>query len=356
MRHGRAGQRQHGVDIVARNGALYPIGLQCKRRSKWPVTKVTKAQIDAEITLARQFTPALKAFFILTTAPSDAKLLEHVRTINERHKKKKLFEVVLLGWDEIVRRATRDPAVADKHFGPTGGGAPRSPLLATWMMSNGVLEKNGQELELSVRELVHDVIDWPTGHIVIRQRESEALLQQLCAFDGKALSVSDRKKRLETKDALRVKTNAEKNAGRGLDLILRDPDVSIWTVQLWEKELPLTIESYLNYQLYPRPERPDLSEVYLRMSPAGDPEQRCSERLSNVDLAIIQDIIQKRTKKYGKPVTNTVGELPSEVRARVAIPRLIRGILEYVDEHRLSWEHIRRMRALELTSWSVSLG
>jgi hypothetical protein len=34
VRHGRAGQRQHGVDIIARHGGKYPVGLQCKRRSR----------------------------------------------------------------------------------------------------------------------------------------------------------------------------------------------------------------------------------------------------------------------------------------------------------------------------------
>lgn len=355
VRHGRAGQRQHGVDIVARHGALYPIGLQCKRRSRWPVAKVTKAQIDAEVAEALKFTPALKAFYILTTAPSDTALLKHVRTINERHRKQKLFEIVLLGWDEIVRRATRFAAVADKHFGPTGGGALRSPLLATWMITNGRLEKTGEELELSVRELVHDVADWPNGHVVIRQRESDLLLEQLRAFEGRDLAKPDRKKRLEIKDALRVRVNAETNARRGLDLLLRDPDLSIWKLKLWREELSSTIESYINYQVFPQKERPDFSEMYLQMSPAGDPTRRRSERLSRDDLAMIQAIMKKRYERYGNTATDTVGELPSDIRARVAVPRLIRGILEYVDEDRLSWEQIRQMKALDFPAWTVSV-
>jgi hypothetical protein len=129
VRHGRAGQRQHGVDIVARNGAFYPIGLQCKKRKRWPETKVTPGEIDSEVANALSFKPELKAFYILTTAPDDTELLSHVRKINECHERKQLFEVVLLGWNEIVRRATLDQSVADKHFGPAGGGAPRSPLL-----------------------------------------------------------------------------------------------------------------------------------------------------------------------------------------------------------------------------------
>jgi len=87
VRYGRAGQRQHGVDIIARNGGLYPIGLQCKKRAQWPVTRLTTAQVDAEVAKALSFKPALKAFYILTTAPDDANLLRgtpRMRGIHER--------------------------------------------------------------------------------------------------------------------------------------------------------------------------------------------------------------------------------------------------------------------------------
>jgi hypothetical protein len=356
LRHGRAGQRQNGVDIVARNGALYPIGLQCKRRSRWPVSKLTKAQVDAEVAEALKFTPALKAFYILTTAPGDTLLQAHVRTLNQQHKRKRLFEIVVLGWDEIVRRATLDTSVADKHFGPAGGGAPRSPLLATWMLADGRLEKSGEDLELSVRELVHDLNDWPSGHVAIRQRESDTLLEALRATEGRKPTTRNRKQRLELRDVLRRRTNTEKAASRGLDLLLRDPDISMWTLQLWDEQLPLTIEAYLNHQLYPRIERPDFSGQYLRMSPAGDPERRCSEKLSKADLAVMQDIMKERTQRYGQPLTDTVSELPAKIRAVVAIPRLIRGLLEYVDEDRLTWDQVRNIRALDLPSWTVSIG
>src|SRR5712692_11592663 len=84
VRHGRAGQAQCGVDIFARatNGW---IGIQCKRKSRWPERRVTKKQVDAEIGEARKFKPALSSFYIVTTAPDDAPLQEHVRLINEEN-------------------------------------------------------------------------------------------------------------------------------------------------------------------------------------------------------------------------------------------------------------------------------
>jgi len=139
VRHGRAGQRQHGVDIVTRRGNQGPIGLQCRRKSRWPVQRLTLADVDVEIAEARKFRPKLKSFYILTTAPDDAAVQEHARKISARHALKDSFDVNVLGWSEIVRRATLHDRVADKHFGP-GGGAPRAPLLATLFTSGGRFE------------------------------------------------------------------------------------------------------------------------------------------------------------------------------------------------------------------------
>jgi hypothetical protein len=356
VRHGRAGQRQNGVDIVGRNGALYPIGLQCKRRSRWPVSRLTTKEIDTEVKEALNFRPALKAFYILTTARDDTALLNHVRKINEQHEKTKLFEVVLLGWGEIVRRATLDLQVADKHFGPSGSGAPRSPLLATWIMSKGKLEKTGAEVELSVKELIQDLHDWPTGHIVIRQRESDALIEQLRPFEGKKLSDKDRKERIKLRDDLRVLTDAEKRAERGIMLMLVDPDVSVWLLKVWKHDAPLAVEGFLNNYLRPWAGPSAASDQDLRMSPPGDPERRCSASLSEEDVSSIWGIMKDRQARFGKPLTETVDELPPEVRARVAIPRIVRGILEFISEDRLTWDQIRRMKALDLGHWTISIG
>ena len=192
VRHGRGGQTQNGVDIVARHGAIYPIGLQCKKRGMWPPRRLTAAEVDEAVEMAENFEPPLKQFYILTTAPSDAGLLKHVREISQRHESDGRFTIGLFGWDEIVRRAMLDPAVTAKHFGPSAGAAARSPLLATWFMSEGRLEMTGDDLALAVAELSQDLRDWPTGHFVIRQRESDALLSRLRNFEGRQLSRPDR--------------------------------------------------------------------------------------------------------------------------------------------------------------------
>jgi hypothetical protein len=356
VRHGRAGQRQHGVDIVGRNGAIYPIGLQCKKRQTWPVSKLTTAEIDSEIAEALNFKPPLKAFYVLTTAPDDAKLLNHVRKINESHQKEKLFEVVLLGWGEIVRRATLDRSVADKHFGPTGG-APRSPLLATWFMSQGKLEKTGDELVLSVVELVQDLHDWPTGHLVIRQLESDKILEKLRIYETRQLSTAGRLARIALRKELLTLTDAEERAVRAVDLMITDPELSLWFLKVQEphSDLPLAIEAFVNNALRPKLLK-DPPYATLRMSPPGDPERRCSTALSRQEASSIQSIMSKRLARYGKPATDTVAESPDDVRARKATPRIIRGILEFTSsEWRLSWDQIQRMGALDIGNWKVSM-
>jgi hypothetical protein len=352
VRHGRAGQRQHGVDIVARNGALYPIGLQCKRRSQWPVTKLTTAQIDIEVAEALNFKPALKAFYILTTAPDDAKLSEHVRKINEKHQAATLFEVVLLGWNEILRRATLDKNVADKHFGPAGGGAPRSPLLATWMMSKGRLEKIGVEFRLSVEELIQDLHDWPTGHFVIRQRESDALIAKLRPYESGNLSTGDRKRRITLRNQLRTLTDIEERAVRGVTLMLTDPDISVWFQQACHTAR--AIESYVNNHTKFKAEW-GVPDAYLRMSPPAASDRRCSARLSKRELSAIKKIMSKRIKRFGAPLTDTVMELPNEIRDRIAAPMIIRCILQFLCEDRLTRDQVGQMGAFDIGLWKVLL-
>jgi hypothetical protein len=61
VRHGRAGQRQHGVDIVGKNEAIWPVGIQCKRKSVWPVSVVTTHDLDKEVEKAKEFKLTLKS-------------------------------------------------------------------------------------------------------------------------------------------------------------------------------------------------------------------------------------------------------------------------------------------------------
>lgn len=51
-------------------------------------------------------------------------------------------------------------------------------------------------------------------------------------------------------------------------------------------------------------------------------------------------------------MTRQVGELPDAVRARAAIPRIVRGILEFKSLDRLTDEEIWRLGAFDLGQWT----
>ena len=365
VRYGRAGQRQCGVDIVARNGAIYPIGLQCKKRSQWPVKSLTIRDVDTDIRQALAFRPSLKTFYILTTAPADTSLLDHIREVNQKHLTQNLFEVVLLGWEEIVRRATLDPRVADKHFGPAGGDAHSSPLLATWMLSRGILEKTGEDLNISTYELVQDFNDWPSGHIVVRQREIDFLLEELRHFEGKPLSQNERKLRIKLREELHALVDAEEQAKRAITFMLTDPEVSVWLLKVWEQHAPVIIKSFINNQLQPSSTMHSAvgitlplglgSTHYLRMSPPGDQSWRCSASIRNDDVLSIYDLMNERKQKFGQPFTDTVDELPQDVLARIAIPRIIRSIIEFKHSSEFTREKARTKDLFSLGLWKIQI-
>lgn len=351
VRHGRAGQRQNGVDIVARNGARYPIGLQCKKRTKWPVGKLTKKHISDEVDEALKFSPALKSFYILTTAADDVSLQGHVRNINQQHAAKGLFDVVLLGWNELVRRASLHPQVSEKHFGPSGSGAPRTPLLATWFMSQGKMELGERELELCVQELALDFHDWPSGHIAVRQRESDVLLERLRTFEGRQLSQAARNQRIELRKELRRLKREEEFAERGLKLMLTDPDLSPHIFEVWENEAHLTVEGFMNFHVAKGISKDYGPKNYLRLHYPDQPEEWVSASLSLEDISAISQREKSFKTKYNNQIVNIVSELPADVRAKVAIPRIVRCILELIAESKLTWEEVRQRNLLHVGSW-----
>ena len=117
VRYGRSGQRQNGVDIRGHLADDRIAGVQCKRKRRWPVVKLTRREIDHEVAEALEFKPALAEFTIATTAPNDAKLQAQVDAITERHRAQGLFSVHLLGWNELSRRITDHPQLVEKHYG-----------------------------------------------------------------------------------------------------------------------------------------------------------------------------------------------------------------------------------------------
>jgi hypothetical protein len=77
--------------------------------------------------------------------------------------------------------------------------------------------------------------------------------------------------------------------------------------------------------------------------------------LSKKEVSAIRKIMAWRKKRFENSLTTTVTELPDEVRAKTATPRLVRGILEFMSEDGLTFEQIRQMDALNIGSWKIRL-
>lgn len=354
VRHGRSGQRQKGVDIISRPGGRWT-GLQCKKKTVWPVKTLTKAEINKEVAEALTFTPKLEAFWILTTAPDDIHLQAHVRQLNEKHEAAKLFAVHLLGWREILTHAALYPLVVAKHFGIQ---VPHDsePLLAVWSTMDAQLEASDEELSVRCQELIHELHRNPKGRILVRQRESDALEQQLMAYVGKTLSIAQRKQRLTLLDQLAVSERREARIALGLKLLFTDPSIAFTFQMLKGPGMARAVKSYVHMELGPIGVRG--MPVYMRMEPKHGDYFRAAQHLTKAEQQQWVTRDEDLRKKYEKGRCDTVIELTDELKSTIALPAITRRIVNELVDRQLEGWNLERMRAndiLDFNHWSVQL-
>jgi tetratricopeptide (TPR) repeat protein len=119
QRNGRRGQRQNGVDLfgIRDNDANWQVGIQCKLKSEGHF--LTEDEIRDEVRKAQTFKPALKEYYITTTAPDDVAMQELAREITaELAKSGNTLRVFVWGWNTLEERISED-AAARKAFDPT---------------------------------------------------------------------------------------------------------------------------------------------------------------------------------------------------------------------------------------------
>src|SRR5688572_28072020 len=118
QRNGRRGQAQCGVDIFGMpKGHEGYEGVQAKAVG----VPLTDPQIQRELNDAKKFEPPLCQLIIATTASRDAKGQLYVRKLNIQHRNEGLFNVSLLGWEDIARLAQdhlvdKHPLLAERYF------------------------------------------------------------------------------------------------------------------------------------------------------------------------------------------------------------------------------------------------
>ncbi|HEL3005580.1 TPA: restriction endonuclease [Stenotrophomonas maltophilia] len=361
VRHGRAGQSQDGVDIVCARGAIRPIGIQCKKKSQWPVTRLTVQEIDEEVRKAELFSPRLEEFYILTTAPTDVKVQKHVHSLNATRRSQGVFTVVVLFWPEIVRRVARFDSVARKHF-PVHGGVAASPLIATWYVSGGRIELSGMDWGLSAREAAEDFHDWPNGHVIVRRRETDAAMAELAAMP-EGTNGASREQRLELRRVIRRLLSLESDVQETLRLICTDPDLSFYLRDLESSETDTAdmIRAVIEYGFGSAAVDPRWQK--LRIAPPSPLRLQgpLSERsVAHSDFPIFvppetyAEILEKERgfqQQYGNRIVRVVSELPDEARKMYVFPALIARLRRIALEDQKTMEQLRFAGYLNLDEW-----
>ncbi len=116
QKYGRSGQAQHGVDVYGRRDGRWQ-AVQCKRKQRFPESKLTAAQVRREVTEAYDFSRPLETLVVATTAQPDTAIQDLAAELTDDHAtdddEKKRFRVVVVGWDELCEKLQRHPALYD---------------------------------------------------------------------------------------------------------------------------------------------------------------------------------------------------------------------------------------------------
>ena len=119
QRNGRRGQRQNGVDLFGvRDGdADWHVGIQCKLKSDGHF--LSEKEVRGEVKKALTFMPALKEYYVTTTAPDDVAMQELAREITkELATAGEAMRVYVWGWNTLEEQIS-EHAEARRAFDPT---------------------------------------------------------------------------------------------------------------------------------------------------------------------------------------------------------------------------------------------
>lgn len=128
QKHARPGKAQDGVDLygIPAKGLGYA-GVQCKCPDLRVRNSLTPTQLRREIAKARRFTPSLKQYVIATPLPRDPELQRVAREITTQHRRRHLFPVHVLSWDDLTTMLDNHPHIATRYFGSAVAGSSSVP-------------------------------------------------------------------------------------------------------------------------------------------------------------------------------------------------------------------------------------
>lgn len=111
-RHGRQGQKQHGVDISGSPEHLSGfVGAQCKNTEEIGIK-----DIKDEVEETESFEPPLKKFLIMVACERDSELEKKVRILSQQREERGNFPIRIMFWKDICLKLSRYPNLMLKHF------------------------------------------------------------------------------------------------------------------------------------------------------------------------------------------------------------------------------------------------
>jgi tetratricopeptide (TPR) repeat protein len=149
----KRGERQYGIDILDVGGEIPIYAAQCKLKEEHK--SLSPTEIQDEVDKAKQFTPPLGRYGILTTAKVSGPAQRKLREINQLHRRTGLFEVQLLTWDRLCALLQQYDEVQDRFYGGVGLGQAKRVEAQLLTIKDGVqsltskIEGDGLESEIN---------------------------------------------------------------------------------------------------------------------------------------------------------------------------------------------------------------
>jgi hypothetical protein len=138
---------------------------------------------------------------------------------------------------------------------------------------------------------------------------------QACRGDGRPLTISERKARLELRDKLAGREQKEAWISRGLKLLLGDRTLSPWD----SDDAARAAAGFLNHELKGPFIDPEM--IKTRVTCTRNSDIYRTTYLTRSDVDSITALRKKRDKKFGHGRhTNSVMELPDEAQVRKPSP------------------------------------
>lgn len=106
-----------------------------------------------------------------------------------------------------------------------------------------------RELKISIRELIHDLLEYPAGRITFRQKESEDLLFEIKQRQAAGpQSLDNREAVLKLRDKLEMLRDREAIVIAGLMLLFGHKDLKDYVRIVWEKHASLLVRSFIEQE------------------------------------------------------------------------------------------------------------